>query len=169
MKLNFKTVLFLITLILVISALSIGFFMTGGPKHQRKVHLDIKRAKIISQLSHRIDIYYKENKKLPKALNELPGIGDIKAKRQGKLMVVKLSEYRDPETEKYPDYKKLSDEKFELCMTFLTSNLSEKNSVNYNNYNYNYRNIKHDAGHHCAVYYKNNDDNKTSYKFKLEE
>ena len=143
MKLNFRKVIFSVTLFLVICAIGIGFSLSGGPKHQRKIRFDSKRVQIINELSRRIGWHYKEHKKLPEDLSELPAIKND------------IYSYLDPETKAAPDYTKISDEKFELCMTFSTSNISDKNKKNYANYHYNYKKIMHKAGYHCAAYYKN--------------
>ncbi len=151
---TFRKKMFFISLFLVILAIIGGFFITGGPKYQRKVLLDSKRAKIINNLSKQINFYYKEHKKIPEDLHKLQAIKN------------NLLSYIDPETKSLPEYKIISNDKFKLCMTFSTSNISVKDKKNYANYHYYYKKIKHKAGYHCTVYYKNIDKYGQN-KFKL--
>ncbi len=142
MKISFRKFIFIISLFVVFLAVLGGFLLTGSPYKQRKFLYDSKRAKYIVNLASKIGNYYKKHDRLPDDLIDLADIN------------VDLNDYRDPLTGNLPGYKKAAEEKFKLCMTFATSNISESTKKYSGRHDYNYNKIKHPKGYHCADYYK---------------
>ena len=149
----FQKIIFMLIVFFVFAGIVGGLLMTGGPTQQRKVLYDSKKAEAIDKLSLKIGYFYEEHDKLPKNLFE--------------LINVSADYYKDPVTKNLPDYRKVSDNKYKLCMTFITSNISEKkDKKNYTNYDYYYRKFKHPSGYHCVEYQKKPD---SSYFYSEDE
>lgn len=130
--------------ILVILAIVLGFFAGGTPGQERLRKFDLERANNLGQISSAISNFAFENNRLPVDLNE---IRNNSRYNYGAI-------YTDPETQKEYDYKivkpvtsGVNDSlEYELCATFSISNLNEPES----GYPYGYGQwAKHDKGYVC--------------------
>lgn len=137
-----KTAVFLtISAIVVIAVLIFGFLKIGSPAHQRDLASDNRRVNDLSSLAQ--EIYNVVNpplrhnqtstivRALPETLDELPQIY--------------TKNPRDPVTGEPYEYRPLEGNKYELCATFATEAVEEKNTDYYGP-----RIFKtHPAGRHC--------------------
>lgn len=60
-----------VAILLLVIALSAGFWITGGPDYQHKLRVDEKQVNYISSLRYRIEAYVRTNKELPPSLQVL--------------------------------------------------------------------------------------------------
>lgn len=139
--------LFVLSSILVILAIVLGFFAGGTPGQERLRKFDLERANNLGQISSAISNFAFENNRLPVDLNE---IRNNSRYNYGAI-------YTDPETQKEYDYKIVKPVKsgvndsleYELCATFSISNLNEPESGDiYYGYGYGQW-AKHDKGYVC--------------------
>lgn len=142
--------------VLVICSIVLGFFAGGSPAQERMRKFDLERANDLGQISSAVSNFAYDNSRLPKDLSEI--------KNNPRYNYSGI--YIDPETQKEYDYKiirpgvagtnNLVDvSEYELCATFSTSNLNEPESSDpYGPYSYpnggGYVNwAKHDKGYVC--------------------
>jgi hypothetical protein len=125
----------LISLAAVLTAVVAGFWMLGSPGKQRLMSFDATRIQDLSSLSSSLG-------------SELVPFGDAsKAKAPPAQLPGSLTEqYRDPETNQPYEYRKLTDETYELCATFALSYDENTRNNAYGNEAW-----KHPAGRHCFV------------------
>lgn len=90
----------------VLVVIVLGFFVTGSPWHERLVRLDGIRVNNLSNIQMEITDFYRSKATVPGLLADLP---------QGMSYA-----HVDPESGKTYEYRKISNESFELCADFVT-------------------------------------------------
>lgn len=136
-----------ISSILVILAIVLGFFAGGTPGQERLRKFDLERANNLQQISSAISNFAYENNRLPADLNEI---------KNNPRYYYGTKIYTDPETQKEYDYRIIKfvvagendSLEYELCATFSISSLNEPESSNIY-YDYNGIWAKHDKGYVC--------------------
>ncbi len=97
-----------VSIILVISAISYSFAIMGSPAKQRLLRLDDRRVGDLQNIQYQIINFWQQKEKLPVELKEL----------QNPLSGFSLPMPPEFEKGEQYEYKNLGDMKFELCATF---------------------------------------------------
>lgn len=98
-----------------------GLVAIGSPSKQRNVRFDEQRVENLSSIQYAVTDYYRANDKLPVDLTVLS---------QGTTYYI--SSVKDPETKADYEYRVVSGNKYEICATFSSSNITENSSVKTN-------------------------------------
>ena len=108
--------------VLVIAAIILGFVVGGTPLEARFRNQDIQRTNNLQELSSCINSFAYDNGRLPKDLGEL---------KSGVRYSYCSSMAVDPETQKEYEYRAVSSGDFELCGEFARSTVNEFPNVDY--------------------------------------
>lgn len=108
------------SLIVVAGALAGSLFVVESPTEARNRKLDSMVVIDFNEIDQAINIYYSENKKLPKTLVTL----------QEDISFLRDNDLQDPVTNKPYEYKITGDKTYELCASFRTES-GNKTSRNY--------------------------------------
>ncbi len=104
-----------ISTVLIIATLVVGFLQIGSPKTQRAIKLDNQRVDHLSQINYQLLASFQEKGSIPGTLDEVFAQAPW------------LATQTDPETKQNYEYRKLSETQFELCATFALSSDANKN------------------------------------------
>lgn len=96
------------TIVVVIVAVVLGFFLIGSPSHRRAVRFDERRVQDLQNLQYQVINYWQLKEKLPGAL------GDLKNDISGFVPPT------DPQTKAAYEYSVVDTRVFQLCATFTT-------------------------------------------------
>lgn len=107
-KNRWDTWLLVKSVVLVLAVIVWSFTVMGGPGSQRNLRLDQRRVEDLQSIQWQVISFWQQKEKLPVSLEEL------------KNPISGFSLPQDPEFEKGSvyEYKKLADNKFELCANF---------------------------------------------------
>lgn len=100
----------------VLAAVVLGFVTIGSPKEQRMIRLDTQRASDLASIQWEVLNHWQSKKVLPQSLETLPD---------------DFTGYRipaDPETGEAYEYRVTGPLSFELCATFVRSNMHDGSS-----------------------------------------
>ncbi|PKL72582.1 hypothetical protein CVV26_01040 [Candidatus Kuenenbacteria bacterium HGW-Kuenenbacteria-1] len=122
-------------LLIIIATLISSIFFVESPQETRNKKQDYMVAEKIFNIKRAINSYYFSKKKLPENFEELLLGGFIQSE----------NEIRNPKTKEKVEYKIISEDTYELCANFKTSNKNNHDE------HYNYPNDQwfHDAGYQC--------------------
>jgi hypothetical protein len=123
-------------MVVVLLSLIVSFFFIESPTQARNRKHDQALTNNFDQIDSSLNSYYTENKKLPTSLAVVVG-----EKRYLSDTLIK-----DPSTGVAIDYKVLADKKYQLCATFLMSNIGANPSVDYSVTRW-----PHDKGRQCIT------------------
>lgn len=123
--------------------LATGLYLGGSPNSQRQYRLDSDRVNDIMEINQVVIQYLQSKKNLPNSIQEIEDI------------ITSLP--ADPETNKQYEYRKITDNRFELCTVF---NLASPDQAESKQYGYSPRNYyrddisswRHPAGHYCYTF-----------------
>jgi hypothetical protein len=104
------------SIVVAILGLSLGFAAAGSPREARLMGLDNQRVQSLEQISSAVGGFASTNKRLPQSLAEL-----------NKSVAYYVPSITDPESGQEYGYRIVSENEFELCATFATSNLGASN------------------------------------------
>jgi len=104
--------------IAVAAALVVGISMVESPEDLRILRYDQAREDNLNHLAAGIDCYYTLNRALPGDLTELVAEMDRLAQQKPLRSYCAPRRTTDPETDEPYRYRRLDDERFELCATF---------------------------------------------------
>lgn len=126
--------------VVVAGVIIAGFYLAGSPQQARMERFDQRRIQNLEAIAGGIYAFYTQEqdmskRKLPKNLNEL------------KNTIYLHGELHDPEADIPYEYRVLTQNSYELCATFSTSNKVAGRQRNY--YGYQQRRWQHDAGRIC--------------------
>jgi Tfp pilus assembly protein PilV len=94
----------------VVAIVALGFWILGSPAHERQVHQDMRTVQALCTLAQQIDSNWRSsNKVLPANLSRFPA-----------------SSSQDPTTNAPFIYRLKAGSEYELCATFLTDDLHER-------------------------------------------
>ncbi len=102
----------IITAILAVSTIVLGFVFVGTPSEQRLVRLDAQRVTDLSIIQNEVINYYSLKRTLPATLEDLTN------------SISGFAAPLDPDTQAAYEYAAMSDIDFELCATFSTTTTS---------------------------------------------
>ena len=91
---------------IVVAAVVGGLILIGSPAQERMRRIDAQRVTDLSALARKVDLYWTRHKSLPTSLE------DLSKERGGSI------ELLDRETKLPYEYRKLSDDTYELCAHF---------------------------------------------------
>jgi len=94
-----------IALVIVAGSVVLGFVVLGSPRTQQLLKYDEQKINDLANINGQIDSYFYNNKKLPNKLEDIS---------QGGYYVPVL----DPQSKKPYEYKKTSENTYELCAEF---------------------------------------------------
>ncbi len=125
---------FIVSLIIALAAFIFGLFLVESPSQVRNQKLDAEIVNDAITLEDGINEFYRINSSLPETLQEL----------KDEVVFITQQDLQDPVTNQIYEYKILSEDEYQLCAEFRTSNL--ENSSDRDLY---YRNWPHQAGKDC--------------------
>lgn len=96
------------TIVVVLAAVVLGFFLIGSPTQRRAARFDERRTQDLQSLQYEVVNYWQQKEKLPLSLD------DLQDPIRGFIVP------RDPETNTLYEYQATSSLAFELCATFTT-------------------------------------------------
>ncbi len=128
---------FYVSLVIIIVGFVGSLFTVESPTEARNRRVDERIINKFNEIESANHEYYYENEKLAEDLNQLL--------ENSNYLVA--DDIKDPITNKYFDYKKISDKEFELCAKFRTSNLN-----NDHRYGYYDKSKLHDVGYQCIKF-----------------
>ena len=124
------------SLIVVVAALVGSLFVVESPSQARERKLDSMVINNFNEIDQAVNIYYTENKELPKSLVIL----------QEDISFLRDKDLKDPATNKTYEYKVSGDKTYELCATFRTESLDEAGREYYFDDRW-----QHEAGEQCLT------------------
>lgn len=104
----------LITSLVVLVSIVIGFFTIGSPAHQRSLRMDEERVQNLQWIQNEVTEYWRNKEKLPESLDALKN--DISG----------FIPPTDPETGKEYQYKVIDTYTFKLCADFKAESLNRE-------------------------------------------
>lgn len=125
---------FYASLVVIIIAFVSSLFTVESPIQTRNRKIDEAILNNFSIINSDLNLYFNDYKKLPDNLNQL-------IEEYGSLTQKNLE---DPETNAKFDFKKLSNDSYELCANFRASNMDEDDS-----FRYIMDSSRHEAGYQC--------------------
>lgn len=128
-----KVFLYLSIILIIVPFISVWFFI-DSPHEARNKRLDNINLEHIDRLENAINIYYQDKQALPQSLDELATFSGSDVISQG------LLNFND---DRKIEYHKLGDKEFELCSSFISNNMNDKNP-NYRPYVH-----RHKVGWNC--------------------
>lgn len=132
------------SLSVVVAVFVSALFVVESPTETRNRKIDEQVLRDFSSIKNGLNEYYNINKKLPDNLEEL----------KEEINYLSADNFVNPRTKKDYEYKLLSNQEFELCSDFLTSNIDE----NSNDSRYSpFFTWKHEKGYQCIEQKINND------------
>ncbi|MBD5633961.1 MAG: hypothetical protein IAI49_05725 [Candidatus Eremiobacteraeota bacterium] len=114
MKRTKASAFFIGACVLVATGLVLAFLTIGTPAHNREIELDAKRIEGLDEMGTSIRTRYGEGGRLPKALPS-----DFEANPYLRR------EFDDPETGRRYEYRRIDDDRFQLCADFSAPSDSE--------------------------------------------
>lgn len=102
----------IVSLILTIGSLIAAFFVVESPSEARARRHDLEVLNNFTQIDSTISNYFSEKKVLPENLDEL----------KGQTPYLNATALKDPKTGANYEYKKITDNEYQLCATFETDN-----------------------------------------------
>ena len=129
------SIYFYASLIAVIAVFAASLFFVESPQETRNRKFDNAILDKFNQIDNAINSYSYENAKLPKSLDELAI----------EFSYLTEKDLIDAVTKKKFEYKIVSENFYELCAEFLTSNKDDEN----NRYDYHKERWPHDSGYQC--------------------
>lgn len=120
----------------IIAIIAIGFYITGGPAHQRNLRIDQQTITDLDIIVSHVNGFYVDKKALPQDKDEL-----IKS-----INTFVIDEPIEKLRDGVYNYKATSSKSFELCADFLTETNDDKN-IGRDAYQNN--NFSHPKGNHC--------------------
>ncbi|MBI4652846.1 hypothetical protein HY750_01175 [Candidatus Kuenenbacteria bacterium] len=131
------------SLIIIIAALIGGCFFVESPQETRDKKQDYMVVEKFSNLERAINSYYSSKKKLPENFEELLSNGFIQMP----------DETENSKTKEKFEYKIISEDSYELCATFKTSNFNDPygpyDHSNYYDPSIQYDQWPHNKGYQC--------------------
>ena len=109
------------SLVVVVAALVGSLFVVESPTEARNRKLDNMVIIDFNEIDQAINIYYSENKELPKSL----------ARLQEDISFLRDNDLKDPATGSSYEYRVSDDKTYELCATFRTVSADEKSREYY--------------------------------------
>jgi hypothetical protein len=116
-----------IMVLAVVAVLVVGLRTVGSPAAQRLRRLDERRVRDLQSIMYAVDTYWKQNKTLPRSLDELTPSPRVSI------------ETRDPVSKASYVYRTTAADTYELCADFESDMKSEGAAVFWD----------HPAGRHC--------------------
>lgn len=108
-----KKIFIIVVIILVLSAVLYGLYLTGFPASQRQVKFDERRVSDLQEITRGVRAYYEETGRMPQTLEELEPLD------------VFISSVTDPGTSEEYEYSTTGAFSFELCAVFETEGESD--------------------------------------------
>jgi hypothetical protein len=124
------------SIIIIITTLIAGCFFVESPQETRNKKQDYMVLEKFNNLERAINSYYSSKKKLPKNFEKLLSNGFIQ----------NANETENSKTKEKFEYKIISEDTYELCANFKTSN---KNNYQTDDYRYLDNQWPHDKGYQC--------------------
>jgi len=128
----------IITSVLAVASIVLGFFIVGTPTAQRAIRLDEQRVNDLASIQSEAINYFSLKRELPATANVLNNT------------ITGFSVPTNPDTKAAYEYNVKSDLEFELCATFTQASLEAQTAYSPMNYgSVNGQNWVHDAGRVC--------------------
>ncbi len=137
-SLNFPTLLWIASALLILASIIAGLVITGGPGHQRQLKLDEKRTQRLEALYFQVNTYYQSEGQLPDTLEQMAARPSMKGWSINTT---------DPVTGEPFTYRPLSEKTYELCARFELASPKDGTDLA-ENYPYE-RSWTHPAGLYC--------------------
>lgn len=103
---------FIISLFITVGSLIAAFFVVESPSEARSRRHDLEVLNNFSQIDSTISNYYAEKSTVPENLAEL----------DGQIPYLNAAALKDPKSGNEYEYKKISDNEYQLCANFETNN-----------------------------------------------
>jgi uncharacterized protein YacL len=135
-KSKITQIYFYSSIIIIIATLIAGYFFVESPQETRNKKQDYMVIEKFSDLEKAINSYYSSKKKLPENFEKLLSNGFIQS----------ANKTENSKTKEKFEYKIISEDIYELCANFKTSN---KNNYQTDNYRYLDDQWPHNKGYQC--------------------